>query len=422
MADTKKPDLNLDDWDSIPLDPAADDWDDPPAAAPFAPPSAAPLAEPVAAGPPVQVPEPAGEAQPAPEPEIVIDFDMPEPLDAFSEPDDEPDSLEEAAATTDFGSLLTDFEAPDTPLDNTFGPAAPVVDSVETIDPFEQIEIEASPAEPEPAPLPFSADSPKFSQFDAGEPEEPEELEEDYDAHLGPAAIDEAFAAIKGPAAPPPEMREADLNFEDLTTKKVELDIDGIFLESAEEEPPPVEELEPEPETPAPPEPEPKVETPPEPLTKRIPRVKLLLIALPTLAAALGLVFGVYKLFFSSKEDPGAAREQVIDPRVPPRDPQPGEMPLEAFYISFPGSQGDTLVEMTVVLYYNDFPDQAAVGEQLATVRDLIFRAAQGKGSQVISDGEMQKALREELAANINLALGREAVSYVQITQIRILH
>ena len=415
MADTKKPDLNLDDWDSIPLDPAADDWDDPPAAAPFAPPPADPPAEPAA-------PEPVTEAQPAPEPEIVIDFDIPESLDAFSEPDDEAGSFEEAAATTDFGSLLTDFEAPDTPPDDAFGPAAPAAESAEAFDPFESIEAEASSLESAPAPLPPPVDSPNFSQFGAGESEEPEESEEDYDAHLGATDIDEAFASIKVPAAPPPEMHEADLNFDDLTTKKVELDIDGIFLESAEEQAPPAEEPEPEPEFPAPPEPAPTIETEHEPPKKRIPRVKLLLIVVPALVVALGLVFGVYKLFFSSKQDPGAARELVIDPRVPPRDPQPGEMPLEAFYIGFPGNQGDTLVEMTVVLHYNDFPDKAVVGEQLGTVRDLIFRAAQGKGSQVISDGEMQKALREELAANINLALGHEAVSYVQITQIRILH
>ena len=33
----------------------------------------------------------------------------------------------------------------------------------------------------------------------------------------------------------------------------------------------------------------------------------------------------------------------------------------------------------------------------------VAVRATQGKGSQIISDGEMQKALREELAVNINL-------------------
>ena len=414
MTEDKKPDLNFDDWDSIPLDPAADDWDDPSAAAPY-PPPAYPAVEPAA-------------DQPSdPEPEIVIDFDIPEPLDSFADQGDEADGPDdadgpdEAAAQTDFGSVLSGFESVGLPPDDTFGPFAPVADSAEIFDPFEQIDAGGSPAELEiaapPAPPEPPADLPAASSPASEEPEEPEE---DYDVHLGAGDIDDAFAAIEGPPAPPPEMLEPDLNFDELTTKKVELDIDGIFLDSAAEEAPAPPEPEPVPL--APEEPAPEDEPPPEPVRKKIPKAKLLLIAVPALVVLLGLVFGAYKIFFSSEEETPAAREAIIDPRVQPRDPEPGEMTLGAFYIGFPGNQGDTLVEMTVVLHYNDFPDQAVIEERLATVRDLIFRATQGKGSQVISDGEMQKALREELAANINLVLGREAVSYVQITQIRILH
>lgn len=391
MADDRKPDLNLDDWDSIPLDPAADDWDDTPAAAPSAP-------------PPVP-----------PEPEIVIDFDMPESLDALAGADDQTDSVE--VEPIDFDSALAGFETPDLPPDDVPGSSAP---AAEAFDPFEQITIDHPisetvliPPRPPVAPPPASP-----ANLGAGKPEE---LDENFDAHLGAGDIDRAFAAIEGPATPPPEMHEADLNFDELTTKKVELDIDGIFLESAEPEPPAAPEPEPEPEPEPPAPPEPKAEQPLEPVKRKIPKPKLLLIAVPAVLLAMGLIFGVYKIFFSKEQVP-VVRELAIDPRVPPRDPEPGEMSLEAFYVGFPGSQGDTLVEMTVVLHYNDFPDKAAVEERLATVRDLIFRGAQSKGSRVISDGEMQKVLREEMTANINLALGREAVSYVQITQIRILN
>lgn len=441
MAEDKKPDLNLDDWDSIPLDPDANDWDDSPASpAPSpSPPTGPPETESVSAEPEIvidfDIPEspagfpeqdetsaltggPAGEANAYPDGE----FDFPEDISGLSV--DEPDEFDASALPTDinldFDSVLSDFEAPDAPPDDVSGP--PASDKTETFDPFAQIDAGDPPSGPTPAPGPAadftSSPAPPPVPFSSDD-DDHGEADEDFDAHLGSKDIDDAFAAIEGRPAPPPPMPEAGLDLDELTTKKVELDIDGIFLDSAEEETP--EEPATEPEPPAP-EPAAVVEEPPlEPVKKKIPKLKLLIIVVPALLVALVLIFGIYK-FFLAKEDVAEVRELVIDPRVPPRDPVPGELSMEAFYIGFPGSQGDTLVEMTVVLHYNDVTDKALIEERLPAVRDLIFRATQGKGSQVISDGEIQKGLRQELADNINLALGRASVSYVQITQIRILH
>lgn len=379
MAEDKKLDLNLDDWDSIPLDPDADDWDDLPASAPPSP-------------PPPPVPTLAEE----PEPDTIVDFDLPENSDFFSKPD-KADETPDAASGAPDERHLDAFETPE-------AAPAPAVDKAAGNDsgPI------AAPAPPRPPVQAVGVD-------------DADQTEDDFDAHLGANDIENAFAAMERRTAPPPEIPEAEPDFEDLTTKKVELDIDGIFFDGTGDDAPTEPEPEPEPEPPAAEQPA-LEEPPPEPVGKKIPIVKLLIIVIPALLFLSGAAFGLYKLFFSSSGASPAAREAVIDPRVPPRDPVPGEMPLEPFYIAFPGSQGDTLVEMAIVLHYNDFPDKAAVGEGLVTVRDLIFRAVQGKGSRIISDGEMQKALREELAADINLALGREAVSYVGITQIKILH
>lgn len=175
MADDKKPDLNLDDWDSIPLDPGADDWDEPPTSA---------MSSYPAPPPPVEA------EQAAQESDIVVDFDIHEIPDSFFEADETPDadegsgdladespvvglddpqasfppsgddsgdfegSAQSTEAFADFDSILSDFGAPDALADDTFGPSIPAADEAEIFDPFEQIDTKVPPSEPEPAPAP----------------------------------------------------------------------------------------------------------------------------------------------------------------------------------------------------------------------------------------------------------------------------
>ncbi|MDR2946850.1 MAG: hypothetical protein LBV79_08910 [Candidatus Adiutrix sp.] len=419
------PKLNLDDWDSLPLDESADDWDAPPAvpSAPAPPPPEEALAE--AAPEPEISPDPVESigaafpetADPAVEPDF--EADLAAALPAGLEPDlsdfDAPEVLAEAApGDTPEPPVASDeadepWEA-DVPADETFGPPPnlepePAATPEPATEPEPDFEIEVAPEEPAPVIGPDS---------------DPDEGDEDEAPFLQAKDGGETQAAAA--PEPPPQMPEVELNIEDLSTKKVELDIDGIFLESAEAGAPAADEPQPEPEPTAQATEKPaEAAPPPEPVKRKIPKAKLLLIAVPALLLLLGLLFGAYTLFFAEEEKP-VVRETIISPEAPPRDPEPGDMPVETLYVGFPGPQGDTLVEILVVLHYNDLPDRALITDRLPTLRDIIYRAVQGKGAAMVSDGEIQRVLREELAVSLNQALGREAVNYVQITQIRILH
>jgi flagellar basal body-associated protein FliL len=248
---------------------------------------------------------------------------------------------------------------------------------------------------------------------------EEEDSDPDDFALLGALALGGGTEQDEEPPASMMEKIEAEL--EDLPTKKVELDIEGIFLE--DHDPPPVEEEEllPEPQVEAAP-PEVDLSVPEEaPSPRKIPRLKLLMVLAPVLLLVFGLGFGVYKLFFFSPSAEEGPAPLVIDPTVPPREPLPGSLDLGAFYVNFPGDRGETIMEMTVVIYYKDLPDRAAIEARLPLIRDIIYLVAQGQGSQVISNGEAQRQLRQIAAEQANAALGGEHIDYVQVSQIRIL-
>jgi flagellar basal body-associated protein FliL len=143
-------------------------------------------------------------------------------------------------------------------------------------------------------------------------------------------------------------------------------------------------------------------------------------MALPVLLLLGGLGWGVNH-FFLYTPPPPPPPPLTIDPTVPARVPEPGEISLKPFYINFAG-EPEIIVEMSVTLYYNDIPDQELIIANLPSVRGVIFRLTKNKGSQVVTSGTMQRALRQELIRAANAALGSEAISYVQLTQFRILH
>ncbi|MCL2029839.1 MAG: flagellar basal body-associated FliL family protein [Deltaproteobacteria bacterium] len=383
MADDRKTGPVPDDWDSLPLDPTADDdWDE-------APPEA------------------------ASSPDLPADGDWDAGQDGLAELEG---ALSLASPAAD-----DDWDEEPAPTDHLDNPDD---------DDWDEAPSEAA------SPLPKAEPMPKE------EPNVPSEAE-DFD--FPPPELFDAFPEEKAgdereqaavPEAPVPDGAdpESDL-LSHLASgvalpKKVELDLEDDFLEdlasqvsgTANQPSEPSEEPAPEPEEPAPSEEEPvPPEEPaePEPLAVRLRKIPkpLLLAALALLLLVLtGLGWGVHRLFFHSPPP----RILVINPAVPQRDPEPGEVLLRPFYINFAG-EPEAIVEMSVQLYYNDLPDRELIETNLPVVREAIFRLTRIKGSQVVTSGEMQRALRQELIRAANEALGAEAVSYVQFTQFRIL-
>lgn len=483
MADDKKSDSSqtpsptspdppeaVDDWDSLPLDPDGDDWDDiPPPRAdnPANPEStsppipAAPI--PAAAAPPLPPNLPSGAAPPpdsgqifallGADDEFKVDDFGDQFLEAESDPDepgplgddldelDLPDSLDSSEPPAPDGAA-TEAPADGLNFDDLLS-AAPEAESVSAdaddwseaagaedageqggTDPGGEADVSA------PALGPAVDDAPGISGASEARPASAGSGEEDSeDAHFDAAGfLDGAVEPAGGDE--PEEDREAvsvmdkiEAELEDLPTKKVELDIEGIFLE--DHDPPPAEEEAPSPETEPQEEPAPQTEVPSEPeeipASKKVPKIKLLMLLVPALLLVGGLGFGLYKLFFSSPAAESGPAPLVIDPNVPLREPQPGSLDLGAFYVNFPGERGETIMEMTVVLYYKDLPNRAAIEARLPLIRDIIYLASQGQGSQVISNGEAQRQLRQVAAEQANAALGGNHIDYVQISQIRIL-
>jgi len=434
MAEERKTGPAPDDWDSLPLDPAADDWDAPPAK----PEKQAPEKAEEAPFPPVSDDDFDDEA-PGPESPPVSDDDFddeaPGPLDSvldgLGDEDDDFDTPSPAAA---------EFPEPEPPELEAPKPEAPEVP-------------EPPPAAPKPPPkLPPPPPPGAFDAFlgdNAGKEEvaaapakkpapPPEPDLEDKTASPPPDPEDESSEG-ESPESEPPEDESPDSE-PDATPHpippKVELDIEGIFLdelishppqdaEAAAEEPAPAAKKTPAPpapaaaEKPASPAPAPAEEPPEAAPHHKVPFLKLLTLVVPAILILIGLGWAVHRLFIHTPPPP--PQVLVIDPSLPPHEPEPGEVPLKPFYINFAG-EPEVIVEMSAVLYYNDISDRELIVENLPSVREVIFRITRSKGSEVVTNGGIQRALRQELLQAANEVLGAKAISYVQLTQFRILH
>lgn len=358
----------------------------------------------------------------------------------------------------DHEAVPPDFEAPKTTVELNVGDfeeslslaGQGEVDPDEPRPPFDAhlLEDETSPDESDPSP---SGPVKAAAAPEPGPGEPAGEAEPDGADASDPAELD-GLKTLQDISAPPngvtavsalPDSLASDL--QDIATQKVELDIEGIFLDEhgpeAEKEPQEAVEEENHLAEEAGAEPDQDVPEPPGlpdsdaakglkarikslPATlKKIPKAKLLLVLAPVFLLMAGMSFGVYKLFFSSVQET-AVRAIVIDPTVPPRPAEPGILDLGPFYVSFPAESGvgETIVEMTFAVHYNDLPDRAALESRMTTVRDLIFRSARGKGGQVAASGDVQRELRDDLRGQLNaLAGGGDRIDYVQIVQVRIL-
>jgi flagellar basal body-associated protein FliL len=390
MGDEKKPTLNLDDWDSLPLDPGADDWDDEPEAAPKTPVQLEPA-----------FPPPAGlksASSVLPSTQKILIEEEPLEVEAFpaasaageagpgqataprprGAPADEADEADEAPFAADVQELLQNT-GPVNLEEDDFG------------DPV----------------LPFRPDAPASTVVPPPGPEKPASA-----AVVPPPGPERPASAA---VVPPPGGEEAP------NAKKVELDIEGIFLDSAAPaEPPPAEEPPAPASAPAPPEVPP---APKEPEVRKIAKTKMLILVVPAVVVLLGLIFGLYKLFFSGPPEAPLTPEKplVIETRAPPREPTPGEIQLGPFYINFPGRRNDIMAEMFVVIYYEDAPDRFFIENELTVIRDIVYRVTQGLGAEVIADSQLQKRLRQELMEKANAALGAPRISFIQISQLRVL-
>lgn len=379
MAEDKKPDVQ-EDWDNLPLDPdAADDWDD--------------------------IPPPAAEKAPVAATSTALE--KVSPAEDYYE-------AQSGRHKNDEGSADDQPYAPP-PDGNAAGP--------EPEDDFDA----PDEAPPESADFDTPGEAPEEAPDDADAPEPPDEDDFDAPDFAAPPAPAEGDApeAAEDETIPMPNISEPKP-----PTKKVELDIEGMQFK--EDEPPseapatpaataaPEEKAPPKAAAPPPKEEAAAPEAGPK-IRRKIPRLKLLLIVVPALLIVGGLIFGLLALFSEPDTSELPPPPPVFSPDLPPREAVLGEMRLESFYISFPGRSNDTIIELSLVLHYNDSPDALLIRGKMTDLRDIIYRVTQGRGSLIITDSELQRGLREELRERANALLGGDYISYVQIDQIRIL-
>lgn len=414
MADQTKPDQSIDDWDSLPFDPDADNWDDepPPFPATDFPDKSAGADDGQQPAPAALPDDPFADIDPVDD--IGLESLSFQPVSAASESLATADDLAVSPKTVD--------KAPEDLR------IAPPIDDFEESPPVDIAPTALSrPAlDADPDPRLYKSSTPAAALFSAED--EDDGSPDDFSTLLEAVDINEAFAGLDDGGSVQQEKDEfpnivtAASDDAEAVIKKVELDIEGIFLDDVETEPeePPADTADDEPW----PEEEPAEEVPAAvedyPAKKKIPRIKFLMVIGLASLGFMGILFGVYKIFFSGSAEV-VPPDLVIDPSIPPREPVPGEITLEPFFINFPAGPSETIIEMTVILYYEDLPDRAEIERKLTAVRDVIYRVTQGKGAQIVTNGELQKVLRQELAEKSNLLFDANKITYVQIGQIRIL-
>ncbi|MGL4208417.1 MAG: flagellar basal body-associated FliL family protein, partial [Candidatus Adiutrix sp.] len=209
---------------------------------------------------------------------------------------------------------------------------------------------------------------------------------------------------------------------EEVAKKKVELDIEGIFLEEDEtKDDPSLTPLATE-ETTEPPAPEAEPQGAPVVTVKQTSKLKKMIIIGPALLVVLAILFFAFRFFISPPKSTGpVSPTQLVEIKGPPKVATPGEMLLNAFYINFPGRTEDIIIEMSVIIHYNDGPDQVFIENRITAIRDVIFRVTQGFGPSVVNDSGVQRALRQELLELSNAVLDTPRISYIQISRLRVL-
>ena len=189
--------------------------------------------------------------------------------------------------------------------------------------------------------------------------------------------------------------------------KKVELDIDDLYLEEdeeeeaaapAKEEGPPKEEARVEAEAP------PKEEAPAK--KKRSPLVVSLALAVPLLLAATGALV----LLLPEKE--------VAPPPVEQVELGPGQIQLAPFLINYPSGKKDSLIKLNVVVNFTKPQTEESLPPKVVVIRDLIYRYVQSLDPAVFSEQGAQDKLSAELTAIMNSQPDTGGVKEVVVLQL----
>ncbi|MDR2442769.1 MAG: hypothetical protein LBE31_04525 [Deltaproteobacteria bacterium] len=194
--------------------------------------------------------------------------------------------------------------------------------------------------------------------------------------------------------------------------QKVELDLDGIFDQAKKE----AEHISPEAthqpvEAPKPEEPPPVVETPeptppPQgPTVKKIPKYKMFIVLATVSLVILGLFYALYRIFFRSIPTTPQSRVLVVEPEFLTGSyvAMPGEKQLKRFTIMLNQPSGENLVlEMEIILHYRDSSDENLIDNEIVLIRDFIFRLTKSAGPEVLTDQDKRRQLQADLLATIN--------------------
>jgi flagellar basal body-associated protein FliL len=209
--------------------------------------------------------------------------------------------------------------------------------------------------------------------------------------------------------------------------QKVELDLDGIFDNAKME----AEKLSPDathPPVEAPmPDPVPANEMPDiEPISqsgvKKVNRIKLFILFGLLSLFAIGLLFAVYRIFFSHVEVPVAPVIET-EPVETIKAPIPGELVLDRFFITCGEDNNNAVViEMEIILHYRDESDVFTINSNMTFVRDLIYRLTKAVGTDLLVDVQKRHKLQADLLSTLNnldsfkSISGEPTLTYVQIS------
>jgi flagellar basal body-associated protein FliL len=408
----------LDDWDSLPLDPDADDWDDP-----------KPAAKAAASSPPQDKGAEADDWDEEPS-DSAGDWDdsaesdqgqgQDEDSGAPAEDGDEDsgdsagwdDSDEESAASGDWdGQGLPPSEQAALGLDDgqEADLSSPVSEGSARLDDEDPPRFAEIPKSPSDSARPSPSDSARKSPSDTGRksPSDTGRTHLDRPERSAPAGAGDD----QGRNDFLKSLMDGD---GDAVPQKVELDLDGIFDQARKE----AEELSPEathlpveapkPEEPAP-DPSPEADlageaalTPAE--IKKVARYKMLIVLGTLGVVVLGMLFALYRIFFRSVPPAPQVRPFVVEPDslLSSRAPMPGEMPLGRFYLTLGEAPDSVVVEMEITLHYHDSPDAALINSEMTLIRDLIYRLTKSLGPSLLTDSDVRRQLQADLLQTLN--------------------
>jgi flagellar basal body-associated protein FliL len=249
-------------------------------------------------------------------------------------------------------------------------------------------------------------------QPDKGKPEDTKSLKEK-------GSPDSTSSSSSKLPVPPVEGEDLDpnranflkslLDGNDVVPQKVELDLDGIFdgakkeaetispdatrtpVEAPKEEPLKVEDEKPD------------VEPLAAPVIRKVPKFKLFLLIGILFLGVGGLGFGIYRIFFKSPPvTPSSAPFAVEDDLIEEADPEPGEVTLERFFINLGSGNQAVTVEMEIILHYRDKLDSQIIGAEVVLIRDMIYRLTKAVGVEILSKTEVRRKLQSDLLGVLN--------------------